>query len=321
MRGLIWLVVLAAGAWGGYWFVGSRAVEKGATAWFAEQADAGRVARNEGLEVRGFPNRFDLTVTAPEFYDPATGYGWRGPFLQVFSLTYQPWKVIAAFPPEQVISTPTGHVTLTSDKMQASAVLAPAQPFGVDRTVLVGDGLALASSLGWTAGAETFRFATKSLSDDGLEHEIGMEALEVTPDARLLAALPDLPATVEKLRLDAVVGLAGTREAPSVTGVDVKEMLLLWGDVALYGKGRLAANADGLAEGRIDLRLTNWRELLPLAVSSGLVTTETLPTWERALSLLAAQSGDGSDLALPLTMQNGRMSLGPVPIGPAPRMN
>jgi hypothetical protein len=321
MRGLIWLVVLAAAAWSGYWVIGSRALEKGANDWFAAQAEAGLLARNAGLDVQGFPNRFDLTVTEPEFYDPASGFGWRGPFLQLFSLSYQPWKVIAAFPPEQVLIIPGGDLTVDSEKLQASAVLAQSSPFGVDRIVLVGDGLAVASSLGWRVAAKTFRFATKSLSDDGLEHEIGLEALAIDPGPALLAALPDLPPVIEKMRLDAVVGLSGSSSAATVTGVDVKEILLLWGDVALYGKGRVAANADGLAEGRIEFRLTNWRALLPLAVASGAVTAESLPTWERALSMLAAQSGDGSDLDLPLTMQNGRMSLGPVPIGPAPRIN
>jgi hypothetical protein len=38
-------------------------------------------------------------------------------------------------------------------------------------------------------------------------------------------------------------------------------------------------------------------------------------------ALLAAQTGDPEDLDLPLVFANGRMSLGPLPLGPAPRMN
>lgn len=324
MRGLIAVVLVAALGWGGYWFVGSRAVERGVETWFAEQAAEGRVAEREAVEVQGFPNRFDLTVTAPRLFDPQSGYGWSAPFIQLLSLSYQPWKIIAAFPPEQVVTTPWQDLTINSAKLQASTALAPGSPIGVSRMTLVGDEIEVRSSLGWASAAQTLRFATKTASDDGLEHEIGLEALEVTPDSGLAAALPDLPPTLSRIQLDAILGFAapvGEGTPPVVSGVDVKKALITWGDFALYGKGRVAANADGLGEGRIDFRLTNWRKLLPLAVATGAISAEALPTWERALSLLAAQSGDGEALELPLTMQNGRMSLGPLPLGPAPRMN
>jgi hypothetical protein len=323
MRRLIAVVLVAALGWSGYWFAGSRAAERGVEAWFVEQVAAGRVAERERVEVHGFPNRFDLTVTGPRLFDPQSGYGWSAPFVQVLSLSYQPWKIIAAFPPEQVITTPVQDLTLTSAKLQASAALAPSSPLGLNRMTLVGDTLAVRSSLGWTVGAQTLRFATKTVSDDGLEHEIGLEALDVTPDPSLSAVMSDLPPTLSKVRMDVVAGFAEPVEGapPMVSGIDVKEALIVWGDLALYGKGRVAANADGLGEGRIDFRLTNWRKILPLAVATGAISPEALPTWERALGLLAAQSGNGDDLDLPLTMQNGRMSLGPLPLGPAPRLN
>jgi hypothetical protein len=134
-----------------------------------------------------------------------------------------------------------------------------------------------------------------------------------------------MPAEVEKLRLDAIVGIApadplSPDAPPLVSGIDLKEALVTWGDVGLFGKGRIAANSDGLAEGRIDFRLTNWRKLLPLLVTTGAVSAEALPTWENALAMLAGQSGDPTVLELPLTMRAGRMSLGPLPLGPAPAL-
>jgi hypothetical protein len=324
MRGLIWLVVLASLAWGGYWVVGSRAVEQGAVDWFATQNNNGLIAENKSLAVRGFPNRFDLTVTEPLLLDPDTGYGWRAPFVQLFALSYQPWKVIAAFPPEQTISVPGQDIALTSAKLQASASLAPSSPLGVERSVLVGDDVSASSTLGWTVSAETLRFATRALDAGGLDQEIGLEALGVAPGPAIAAALPDLPPALSKIRVDAVVAFLPGQDgetSPRVSGFDVKEVLITWGDFALFGKGRIAANDLGIGEGRIELRLTNWKLILPLAVASGAISPEALPTWERALGLLAQQSGDGSDLVLPLTMQQGRMSLGPVPIGPAPRLN
>lgn len=325
MRGLLWLVLAAAALWSGYWVVGSRAVESGAEAWFAEQSAQGLVAEKDSLWVQGYPNRFDLTVDGVRLYDPASGYGWTAPFAQILALSYRPHHVIAVFPPEQVFETPAQDLTLRSGKLQASAVLAPGSTTGLNRLTLVGDGIGLTSSLGWQTEARTLRFATKSLSEDGLEHEIGFEALDVTPDPALSAALPEMPEVLSKLRLDAVIGLqAPDPSAPGaplqVSGIDLKEALMTWGDLGLFGKGRIAANADGLAEGRIDFRLTNWRKLMPLLAASGLISPEALPTWENALAMMAAQSGDAEVLELPLTMRAGRMSLGPLPLGPAPAL-
>ena len=91
MRGLIWLTVILAGLWGGWWLVGSRGVEAAARGWFDAEVAQGRVATYETLAVRGFPSRFDVTVTAPRLSDPARGIGWQAPFVQVFSLSYKPW--------------------------------------------------------------------------------------------------------------------------------------------------------------------------------------------------------------------------------------
>ena len=82
----------------------------------------------------------------------------------------------------------------------------------------------------------------------------------------------------------------------------------------------MIANAEGLAEGRIELRLSNWRKAIPVAVALGLVTPEVAPTWENVFAVLSEQSASPEDLDLPLVFQRGRMSLGPLPLGPAPRL-
>ncbi|HSF64747.1 MAG TPA: DUF2125 domain-containing protein, partial [Paracoccaceae bacterium] len=100
MRWLLWIVVAAATLWSGYWFAGSRALERGAVQAIAMQAAQGFVSQAD-VSVQGFPNRFDLTLTEPRFGDPARGLVWEAPFAQLFALSYKPWHLIAAFPPEQ----------------------------------------------------------------------------------------------------------------------------------------------------------------------------------------------------------------------------
>ena len=81
----------------------------------------------------------------------------------------------------------------------------------------------------------------------------------------------------------------------------------------------MTPDANGLAEGRIDLRLTGWRELVPVLVAAQLVTPEVAPTVARALEVMA-KNGTAEVLEVPLVLADGWMRLGPIPLGPAPIM-
>ena len=53
----------------------------------------------------------------------------------------------------------------------------------------------------------------------------------------------------------------------------------------------------------------------------GLVKPDIAPTVERMLEVIAAQSPDLDVINITLSCQDGRMSLGPLPLGPAPRLH
>ena len=71
MRILLAIVAVLALAWGGWWFVSARALERAAEAALAAAPRAGIAVGHAGIEVRGFPNRLDLTISAPTMRDPA----------------------------------------------------------------------------------------------------------------------------------------------------------------------------------------------------------------------------------------------------------
>lgn len=330
MRALLVAVLIAAAAWSGYWFVGAQVMERTANGWFASQTARGLVAERADLTVAGFPNRFDMTVTAPRVEDPDSGFGWTAPFLQVFMMSWKPWHVIAALPQEQTLRLPGQDVTITSTRLQASVVAVPGTDLALDRTTLVGDGVALQSSLGWTGSATSARLATRRAPDSATAHEIGVELATITPDPTFRMALQQgstLPEVIDLLRIDAVADLTAPLDrhvqttAPRLEKLSLREGLLRWGDLVISASGDVAPNADGQAEGRIDIRIVEWRQLVPVLVAAGLVTTDAAPTVTRALELLAQQGDDPAVLNLPLAFQQGRMSLGPLPLGPAPYLN
>ncbi|MDN5786342.1 DUF2125 domain-containing protein [Pseudorhodobacter sp.] len=327
MRWLIRIVLVLAVLWGGYWYIGQRAFEAGAANWFAQMQASGKQAENAGLEVHGFPNRFDLTITAPKIFDPDQGMGWQADFLQILTLSYTPWHVIAAFPPEQRITLPHETITLNTAKMQASVVVSPEPDLPLDRITLVADALTAAGDIGWRVAAGSLRFATKIDPTRENSHEVGLEVSDITPDASLTALVNGaLPAQIKMVRLDAYAGFSAPIDRfvlttnPQLDSLEIKDLRVLWGDVTVSASGSLQVDAAGFATGGVTLQLENWRLALDIAQAMGMIAPEARNIWDSAASLLALQSGGKDAIQLPLSFVDGETRIGPVQVGPAPRM-
>ncbi len=328
MRWLLVLITAAAVLWGGYWFVGARAVERAAGDWFAE---SGGLARADGVSVAGFPNRFDLTVTAPELYDPYSGIGWQAPFFQIFSLSYKPHHLIAVWPTQHWIVTPRELVEVTSASTRASMVLKPGRALEVDRLALAAEELAAESApmaLGlaepWQMTVAGLRLASRQVVGQPERHDIGLEVtgLRAGPG---MAEDSGLPAEMKRLLIEARVTLdrpATLTDAvpPRPEAIDVRNIFARWGEAELRGEGDLTVEPDGTLAGRIELRADNWRQILSLAVALGMIRPEVEPTWETGLRMLAEQEEPATRISLPLVFNRGVVSLGPLPLGAGPRL-
>jgi hypothetical protein len=333
MRWLIGVVVAAALVWGGVWFALSGAVRRGAEAAIEGLVQQGVAFGRPQVAVAGFPNRLDLTLTALRLADPATGADWSAPFLQAFAMTWKPWHVILAFPPEQRLSWAGGEAVLAADRLQASAVARPERSLPLDRLAVAGDGLRLtltpAGGAPGTVSARSLRIGTRADPSRADTHEVGVEVQGLAPGPGFFAALapgPALPAEVPKLRLTGFVAFTAPLDRfagetrPALRALELREVAAVWGGIALEAKGAVAADADGFAEGRIDIRLKGWRRALDAAVAAGAVHPEIAPTWAEFARRLTEASADPDRLEIALVFGGGRMWLGPLPMGPAPRL-
>jgi hypothetical protein len=327
-----WLLALVTGLfvlWSGYWVVGSRTVLAGVKDWVANAPAQGVDLRTQDITLAGYPNRFDLTVTSPEYADPVSGWSWSAPFVQVLALSYQPWKVIVALPDTQTVSRRGEKIDIASDRLRASIKVFPDTSLGLDNIILEGDALALSSDHGWSGSAKRAVLALRQVEGLPATYEFGLQVDALMPDAdfaKALATSSELPPAVDSARADIIATLtapldrdAGTSK-PQVDSVEVKTVQVVWGPLKLNAEGALAPDDQGLAEGRIDIRVTNWQHLVPLMVASGAVKPELSQTAGNLLAALAQQSPDPNVLALPLTMVDGWMTLGPFPLGPAPQL-
>ncbi len=328
-RLLTWVLVVA-GVWMGLWATGSIIYEKSLRGWIDTRRSEGWAADVSALEVNGFPSRFDTTISDIRLADPATGIAWSAPFVQFLSLAYKPYQVIAVLPERHVFATPLQTMAITHDRARGSLFLVPSSTLALDRAVFVIDAGSVASTLGWEIALTEGRLAAERVAAAENAYRIGAELTGFAPSLETRAALDPggvLPATIETMNLDATLRFsepwdrrAIEVERPQVTAIALDNLSARWGTVTFRAAGDLSVDETGLPTGRITVRAVEWRRLLEMAIGTGILAETFRPALERALELMARLEGQPDTLDAPLTFENGRVSFGPIPLGPAPRI-
>lgn len=317
MRVLVAVLLAALALWAGYWFFGQRQIETRLAAALEQGAGGGLVLTQSGIEVAGFPSRFDLTITAPALSDPARGWGVSADFAQVLAMTWKPWHLIGVLPNSVTLRTPGGELELQSTRFLSSLTYGPSADLPFEAAIVEVDAPALLGQGGALIGAERLVLALRREARAEPAYRLGLQILALAGGAQAAPA---------DARLDAVIVTTAPLDRraletpPEIAALELSALSIDWGAIRLTGEGRIAPSALGHAEGEIALRLTGWRELPPALSAAGLLPTGLAEALRRALEGVAQDQGNPEVLALPLRFQDGLALLGGQVLGPAPRM-
>lgn len=333
MRIILGTIVAALVAWTGWWFFAAGRIEQGTEGFLADMTGEGFDVRHGGVDVSGYPYRFDLVVTAPEVASPGGGLAWAAPEVRLQALAYAPSNIIATLPGRQALTVGDTVFDVTSRRMQANlrADLSPRLP--LDHMTLEAEGLGIAADAGWALTAEKAIFATRRSQMTGAgpnAHDMVLTVADFVPDPALRARMDPasgMVASIGPLKLDATVTLdapvdrmvfqAGAR-LPELTRLDLREGSLVWGESRIGVSGALDFGPTGLAEGTLQLKVTGWKDILRLAVSLGLVPEGQQRTVERVMRLMEATRFGPETLDLNLPVEDGVVLLGPLPVATLP---
>jgi hypothetical protein len=325
MRKLVWLVGIVAVLWSGYWGAGTYAIRKAAMQGIDEATSQGNFISPD-VAMAGFPTAFDMTLERLDIGNPDNSVRWQSPSVQVQAATWRPWHVVALLNDEHVFTTLAEEIRLVADDARASVTVTPDTGLALSQAAITLTRPNLQSSLGWHTGSAVAELHVNLLTDSANSYAINLHAADILIDPVLLATT-GLEPTIPRIAADATVTLSAPLDRmagetqPKVTSIALSNAILEWGEVNALATGQIAANADGLAEGRIDITIKGWRKLIPVLVATGAITPEVAPTVTGFLNAMASQGGDPETLILPLVYQNGVGTLGPLPLGPAPRMD
>lgn len=297
--------------------------------WFAARALIGREAQTlqDGLSARGltaslsettvtgFPLNFLTRLSDVDFRDPVSGYGWQGGSLELEVPSYLPTSLSVRLPAEQVIRTPGGDLSVVTEELAGAVSVGLSTTAPLDKAEVTGGATVISGPLG-----EIARLAGIGLSltpaDAPLDYALSAEVTGLT--------LPGLTAPAEEISAEGMLSFdkpldrfAAEGAPPGLTAVDLAQARLVWGGGEMIAAGALTIGNDGIPDGTIDLTVTGWEAMIEAAVAGGLIKPEVAPTWASMGTMLAEGK---PQIALPLIFAGGQMRLGPLPLGPAPRL-
>lgn len=328
MRKLTWVLFGVVVLYSGYWFIAARATENGVAAWLADRETQGWQTEYSALATRGYPLTFKTTLTDVALADPATGLAYQTSEVSVQSRSFTPTRLKAQMATDARLSTPFQHLDFTNTSATATLHVEAGPALTLQSATIDIDALAGKSTLGWGFSLDSANATAVRRADDTLAHDLTISIDNFAPSAAMMARLnPDgiLSDSFDAMNISATVrfdknwditALEGPRPQPS--HVLLRNMAATWGALNLRIAGAFDVDANGVADGTISIKATNWREMITLATAAGIIPPKFENLAQRGGAMLAGLSGNPNTIDAELTLARGAISLGFLPLGPAP---
>ncbi len=327
--GLIVLLLLF-GVYAVFWFVAAGRIEDGLVAW----ADSLRRQKLDltwgAIRVGGFPFAFDVRLNDARLRDGATAppAELRAP---VFSASARPWNFrnwrLAAPEGLNAAIGPSGEPLM---KLAAQTAVGSVDAAEADFTIWFRLNEAVAD-LPEHVSAENADLWVILPARSAQSHT--ERALAVAADLHHLT-VPMTPApfqgAADELAFGATVlgafPAAPLREAAATwrdSGgtIELDRFELRWGGLAVRGSGTLALGPDLQPIGAFSGAVSGFEELLKALADAGQLRMGDITMARIGLALAKPGPNGRPEISTSFTIQNGQMFLGPLKLGPVPRIN
>ena len=312
----------AAVAWSGYWVAARAQLDHRLVQEAAALRASGYEARWSGLKIGGYPFRLEVEVSDPRIMEPG-GWGLAAPRLEAVANAYDLGHWVFNAPAGLILTRPgAGRLVLSGQALRASiANLSKAPRFAFE-----GEGVTFAPPPGAggfpLTSAARIDIRLRAAPDDRTQLEWRLKGAQLRRAGALARIAPlaplSLTLTAELSHASALSGgdwAASVRRWGEAGGTaTVSQVAVSAGNVGLSGEGGpITVGADGRLRGGLDLALRQGAAVLDALASAQAMDPD-------AAHAAAEVSGARPDGRLRLSFEAGVTTLGPVRIGPAPRI-
>lgn len=324
MYRLVVILIWAAVLFSGYWFAASYLLQSGPAQAAAVLARDGVGLRYGSVTTTGFPARFDVAVTDVELVH--ADWAWQGPRLDVQADSLRPLAVNVTLPQEQTLRFAGQTLRITSEDWQAEASVRPTARLAFHSGSLRMGRTDVISDEGWQLALRRLEASLDLVGDQGARYAARIMAEDIALPEQLRGRIDPqgrLGARVALIEGRAQVTLARPLDRnlqgrmPDLDNLELENLQIDWGPVTAQMAGEIAVDAAGIPTGQITLRTRQWQTVVDLLVTAEVIDDGIARTVTRLAGFMA--DADGM-LAIPISFQDGLTLVGPVPVGPAPRL-
>ncbi|MGB7244400.1 MAG: DUF2125 domain-containing protein [Sulfitobacter sp.] len=330
MRKVISTVVVLALAWCGWWYVAATGFERSVENWLEQRRAQGWQAEVSGIVRGGFPLELRADLMAPALADPSTGLAFETRVVRLSAPTHWPGDVTLTFPGDALMfASPQGKTEILADAAQAILRLHPGTMLELEQMALTSGAWKMTDTIGDLAAASALTAdMSQDPSDPNTYHFVlGAPQFRLGDVPRDALFIPeDWPVEFDRMAVDMTIGFdrpwdrrAIEENRPQPRAIALKLAEAAWGELRLKLAGKLDIDDAGAATGVMSVQADNWRDILTLAESAGFLPPGLRPQADSALTMLAGLSGNPNSLDVQINFSDGWMSVGFIPIGPAPR--
>ena len=323
MRILLWTISFVILSWSAYWVIGAKSIKSELSEsiqkfnsgdWSIEYSDA---------IVRGFPYRFDVTINNLRVKNKKNYLTWTLPYFQILSLSYSPKNLILVWPKEQELKTKTKTINLTSNKMLASIERTNIRSYDISKFILEVEGAIVKSSQDLVIQSKSLILAIDKLKVETAAYKFGLSSTELSiqPSDHRTYGLAGLFNTTSlnlninaDVYLDTLLRVTKKQDYPKITKLNLKEISINSKDFILTAMGNLETDIQGSPEGDIQLKISDWKQLLSNIKKTG-INKKII----ESLRIFSILSGNQNNLTLDLTLKERKLLLGPLLLGSIPK--
>lgn len=328
----LWVLVVIAALWCGWWAFAAFGFSSSIQAWFEERRETGWQAEFAEIDTAGFPTEITAKLMDVNLADTKNGLAVRFDQLDVSLRALWPGDIWITTPQSPItLATPQGQWLVEIAEGQADLNLHPGSRLELENISFVSAEMRIGDAKGEALMQSGPTTAALVQTDTSTVYDVKFDAQGFVPGRRirdLLRLDANLPQDFETLVAlaqitfdDPIDRAALEEQRPQPSAILIDRLDAKWGDMRLLALGEMTRDANGYAEGKITIKAENWQHMLDLAVAGGLLPEQLRPQAESLIASVAAGTGQTNTLDVTLTFADGLTRLGFIPIGRALRMS
>ncbi|KIN68597.1 DUF2125 domain-containing protein [Sulfitobacter donghicola] len=324
---IVTFLAVVLGAW---WWVATNGLVAGMNAWLEDRRSEGLQIEVADISRHGFPLKIASSLTDMQLTDPQTASRVDIPKVTVSTPIYWPGDATITLPATPItFASPHATLTFSSSGATAAMRLHPGTALQLEALKAESSQVSLDLVEGRVLAIEDIQIDVLQTTDEQT-YDIDLTADGFAPGSiiRQSLGLPvSWPAAFETLVADMTVtfdrpwdksALEHTRPQP--TAIKIDQINAAWADLNIFASADLQVAQGGIPSGTFTLKAQNWQRMLDVATTSGAMNADMRAQAESILGLLAGLSGNADTLDVEITIDQGRMRMGFVPLGNAPRI-